>query len=435
MNHSSMHLLTNRRFLPLFITQAMGALNDNIFKNALVILITYVLAEKSGLSTPLVVTLASALFIFPFFLFSAIAGQIADKYEKPRLIRYVKEAEIVIMFLAAISFQLESTWLLLFVLFLMGAQSSFFGPLKYGVLPELLTKDELIAGNGLVVGITFVAILAGTMIGGLLILGEYGSWLISILILVVALTGWFSSRYIPQVTAGQANIVIERNLLKGIYLLFKSGLQRKDLMLIIGGISWFWFVGATLLAQFPVFGKQVLHGNEEVVTLLLLMFALGIATGSIFCNWLLKGTISLVYVPIGAMGIGIFGIDLYFAIQLLVPTEKVIGIAEFHHYFQHARILTDLFFMAVAGGLYIVPLNTMLQDRSPAEHRARFIGINNMLNALFMVLSAGLSAVIYASGYGVADIFLTVSLGCFAVVLYIYQVQSVVERADNDKAE
>ncbi len=414
-------LLKTRRFLPLFITQFLGAFNDNIFKNALVILITYTAVENATISPQIMITIAAGLFILPFFLFSAVAGQFSDKYDKANLIRIIKSVEIALMIGASLGFIFDSTNLLLLILFLMGTQSAFFGPVKYGILPDQLQTNELIAGNALIEAGTFVSILLGTILGGLLILTDHGGIFISVLVMSVALAGWFSSLYIPATKPAAPELIIQTS----IWAETKSILQyiRSDTVIFraILGISWFWLFGATFLSQFPTFAKDVIGGNEQVVTLFLAVFSIGIGIGSLLCNKLLKGDIHTTYVPLGILGMSIFTIDLYFASSQVVPqvNEVLIGVYAYLGTFTHWRILIDLLGISICGGIYIVPLYALIQARTEDSYRSRTIAGNNIMNALFMVVSAIVISVLFAMNFTVTGIFLIIALLNTLVAVYI----------------
>ncbi len=412
-----LHLLKTRRLLPLFVTQFLGALNDNLFKNAMVILIIYRAAEVS--SGQLTVTLAAGLFILPFFLFSATAGQLADKFEKSALIRKIKIAEILIMALAVGAFFFQSTSALLLVLFLMGTQSAFFGPLKYSILPDHLEEHELIGGNGLVEAGTFLAILLGTIAGGLLILTSLGIVLVSTALMVLAVAGWAASLAIPKAGPASPDLKLNRNFMAETGAIIRYAAQQRKVFLAILGISWFWLLGATFLAQFPAFAKDVLGGNEQVVTLFLTVFTIGIGLGSLLCNKLLDGEISAKFVPLGALGMTVFTVDLYFASSSSAPGAVLIGALAFLFDWQHWRILFDLLAIAVFGGLYIVPLYAIMQNASETSHRARVVAGNNILNALFMVCSALGTIAMLSLGFTVPQVFLTLAILNFGVSIYI----------------
>ncbi len=421
MAHSQFELLGTRRFLPLFLTQTLGAFNDNVFKNALVILITYSLASKAGMDSQLMVTAAAGIFILPFFLFSATAGQLSDKYDKAHLIRIVKVTEIILMVGAAVGFYLDNATFLMVMLFLMGTQSTFFGPLKYAILPDHLHKDELIGGNALIEGATFLAILFGTVVGGIFILQQNGVMVISICILVVALAGWVASLSIPPTGAAMPDLKVNLNFFTETWKIIRYTAGYRDIFLAILAISWFWLVGATFLAQVPTFGKDVLGGNQNVVTLLLIVFSVGIGIGSLLCNRMLKGAVNATYVPFGALGITVFAVDLYFASRHAVPLSggELIGISQFLESFTGWRILGDILLLAIAGGIYVVPLNAIVQERSDDEHRSRNIAAVNVLNSLFMVISAVGTAAMLATGFSVPEVFLTLAIVNAGVAFYI----------------
>jgi acyl-[acyl-carrier-protein]-phospholipid O-acyltransferase/long-chain-fatty-acid--[acyl-carrier-protein] ligase len=412
-------ILRSRRFLPLFVTQFLGAFNDNLFKNAMVILILFRIAGQSGLNGQILVTAAAGLFILPFFLFSATAGQLADKFDKAGLIRIVKAAEVVVMALAVLGFALGDAFFLSAVLFLMGTQSAFFGPLKYGILPEHLAEDELVSGNALIEAGSYLAILTGTIGGGLLVLAEGGITLVSAAIVVLALAGWATSLAIPTSRAAAPDLKVSWNLFSETRSILSFAAKRRDVFLSILGISWFWLVGATFLAQFPAYAKDVLGGDEQVVTLFLTVFSIGIGAGSILCDRLLKGEISARYVPIGALGMALFSLDLYLASRLTAPATELMGAVAFLGQPVHWRVLGDLFLIALCGGIYIVPLYAIMQSRAEQARRARIIAANNVLNALFMVLGALGSAGMLWARFTVTDVFLAMALANIAVAVYI----------------
>ncbi len=421
-DHSQFHLLRQWRFWPLFVTQALGAFNDNGFKQGLVILVTYGLAKASGTDGPLIITIAAGLFILPFFLFSATAGQMADKYDKAVLIRRIKLIEIFLMMLAAVAFYLESIPFLLFVLFLMGTQSSFFGPLKYGILPELLHKKELIGGNALIETGTFLAILLGTMYGGVLITHDFGVPMVSLTLIVFAVLGWLAASKIPSIAPRSPDLMVSYNLFRETRKIIRHAGGNRVIYLSILGISWFWLVGALYLAQFPTFSKQALHADELVSTLFVAIFTIGIAAGSLACNKLLKGVISAKYVPLAALAITIFSIDLYFASRNAVSVSNGDGLADLSTFLSQPgnwRILFDLLMIAFSGGLYAVPLYALIQDQSDPAHVSRNIAANNIVNALFMVVSTVLAGMMLSAGYTIPQLFLTIGILNGFVAAYI----------------
>ncbi|WP_420548134.1 acyl-[ACP]--phospholipid O-acyltransferase [Curvivirga sp.] len=421
MGDGNFNILGSKRFLPLFLTQFLGAMNDNVFKNALVILIVYKLADQAGLDGQLMITLAAGIFILPFFLFSALAGQIADRFEKSRLISFIKFAEILIMIFGAYGIFFGQPYFLLFVLFLMGLQSTSFGPVKYSILPDHLKEDELLGGNALIEAGTFLAILIGTIFGGLYILGENGALIISIAIVGFAILGWLTSLPIPKTNIADPDLKINLNFLGQSFKTIALARERKDVFLSIMGISWFWLVGATFLAQFPNLAKGYLGANEEVVTLFLAVFSIGIAIGSMICHKLLKGEISAQYVPLGAVGMSIFIIDLYFAVSGYQPTvgQEFIGAYEFIGTLSAIRIIADLVAIAICAGLFIVPLYAIMQNRSSEQQRSRIVAANNILNAAFMVVGALAATVMLAVNLSVIDVFLILGILNAFVAVYI----------------
>lgn len=423
MAHHQFDLLKTRRFLPLFITQFLGAFNDNVYKNALVILITYVVAEKAGLSSQIMVTAAAGIFILPFFLFSATAGQLADKYEKAFLIRIIKLVEILLMIGATIGFYMESVWFLMTILFLMGTQSTFFGPIKYGILPEKIEEDELIGGNGLIEAGTFISILVGTLVGGLLILTKNGILLISGMVIFIAILGWVSSFYIPKGQPASPKLKMDYNFLKETWVIVSHAKQNREVFLSILGISWFWLVGAAFLAQFPTYSKDIIGGNEQLVTLFLSVFTIGVGIGSLLCNQLLKGEVEATFVPLGIIGVTVFTVDLYFASQYIFTngSDELIGAGAFLSHISNWRILGDMFMISVSSGIYIVPLYAIIQVRSESNYRSRIIASNNILNALFMVISAIGTVFMLTIGFNVNQVFLTIALLNVAVAIYACQ--------------
>ncbi len=393
-----MHLLNTRRFFPLFLTQFLGALNDNLLKNALVMLITYRLASEQN--AQILVTLAAGLFILPFFLFSATAGQLADKYDRARLTRIIKGVEIVIMIAAGAGFYFAHAEYLLAVLFCMGVHSTFFGPIKYALLPQHLRDGELLTGNAWIEAGTFLAILIGTILGGVLVLQPQGELMVSAGLLAVALAGYASSRAIPEAPAPEPGLKISWNI--GAETMAIMRFARADLRVFrsIMGISWFWLVGATYLSQFPTYVKDVLQEEPEVVTLLLTVFSVGIGLGSVLCSKLLKGHIHSTYVPLAAIGMAAFGIDLAFAGTL-------------------PRIVTDLLGISICAGLYIVPLYALMQHRSASQQRARIIAANNVLNALFMVGAALATMAMLMLKFTIPHVFLVVAIANVAAAMYV----------------
>jgi acyl-[acyl-carrier-protein]-phospholipid O-acyltransferase / long-chain-fatty-acid--[acyl-carrier-protein] ligase len=419
MSTTQFQLLRSKRFLPLFVTQFFGALNDNLFKNALAVLIIYRIAEASGLNGQVLVTVAAGLFILPFFLFSATAGQIADKYEKSALVTKLKAVEILVMGLAAAGFFWGNVPFLIGVLFLMGTQSAFFGPLKYSILPDHLNINELIGANALIEAGTFLAILAGTIAGGLLILQAEGTTIIAASVIIVAIGGWASSRFVPKTSLSSPDLRVNPNFLAETWSTLQYSRSNREVFLSILGISWFWLVGATFLAQFPAFAKDVLSADETVVTLFLTMFSIGIGLGALLCNKLLKGEISAKYVPLGAIGMTVFTADLFLATPAAIETTSLMSVGAFLSAPHNWRLVIDLLGVSLAGGIYIVPLYALLQAKSEPSHRARIIAANNIMNALFVVGGAVAATAMLAAKVSVPQVFLTVAIANAGVVIYI----------------
>jgi 1-acyl-sn-glycerol-3-phosphate acyltransferase len=412
-------LLGERRFGPFFLTQVLGAFNDNVYKNALVILVTFGVAGLTAEDVNFYVNLSAGLFILPFFLFSATAGQIAEKHEKSRLIRFTKILEIAIMALALAGFALRSVPLLMSLLFLLGMQATLFGPVKYSILPQHLRDDELVGGNAWVEAATFLAILLGTMLGGWLIAQPSGATIVGAVVLGIAVAGYFISRGIPDAPAAAPDLAINWNPLTETWRNFQFMRGNRTVLLSVLGISWFWFYGATFLAQLPNYTKIYLGGDESVVTLLLTVFSLGIGIGSLLCERLSGHKVEIGLVPLGSIGLTLFGIDLYFAAPHVAPAAGQHAMQFFHEIRNH-RVLWDLLFTGVFGGFFIVPLYALIQTRSEATHRSRIIAGNNIINALFMVASAVLSIVLLKAGLTIPQLLLTTALMNAAVAIFIY---------------
>ncbi len=417
-------LLRQRRFGPFFWTQFSGAFNDNLFKNALILLIAYSGSQLAGgMDSNILINLAAGLFVLPFFLFSATAGQIADKLEKSRLIRIIKLLEIVIMGLAAVALVLGNVWLLLTVLFLLGTQSAFFGPVKYGLLPQHLHEQELVAGNGLVEMGTFVAILLGTIGGGLLIaIGDSGAWWVAGAAMLVAVAGYLIARAIPWTPAVDPSLRINWNLFTETINIVGFMRAERSVFLSIIGISWFWFFGAFYLTQFPNYTHLILGGNELVGTLLLATFSIGIGIGSLLCDRMAGQKVEIGLVPFGSIGLSLFAIDLYFAVPADALTGPgLIGPMAFLSEAWAWRVIVDIFGLSLFGGFYIVPLYALIQQRSRKSHLSRIIAGNNIINALAMVVAAVAGAMMLGvAGLSIAESFLVVALLNVVVALYIY---------------
>ena len=391
------HLLSSRRFLPMFLTQFFGALNDNVFKQSLLLVITYGWIQQQTASISTLNNLAALLFILPYFIFSATAGQIADKYERSFLIRNIKLLEILIMLIGTAGFLLGNLWLLLFALFLMGTHSTFFGPIKYAILPEILKPNELMSGNALFQSGTSIAILMGMILGGVVISNSEGNlvW-ISLTVVTIAILGYICSRFILKQKVRENHINVDWNFFRTSFQTIRYAKSLPLIFTILLGNSWYWFYGATYLTQIPQMTQQNLHANENVVSLLLTFFSVGIGVGSLLCRKIGGSEVNIKMVPIGAVGLTVFAF--YLAGSLAFVPERTgdfIGISDMFNsgmIYYHVMIAVTL--LGISGGFYIVPLYAMMQAYSPCSHRARVVAANNIMNAVFMVSSAIFSIII-----------------------------------------
>jgi acyl-[acyl-carrier-protein]-phospholipid O-acyltransferase/long-chain-fatty-acid--[acyl-carrier-protein] ligase len=406
--------------MPLFIAQFCAAFNNNAFKNALLIWMTYDAIENSAQHASIMVTVAAALFVLPFFLFSATAGQLADKYPKSSLIQKIRLFDIALMLACTLGFILQSTVFLLLVLFLSGTQATFFGPLKYSLLPENLHDDELIPGNALIEGGTFLAILLGTIIGGVIIDVPQGKIYLSILLLFFSVLSWLMTFLIPKKMAADKSLLIRWNIIAATWQMMLCAKKIKRIWLAITAISWFWALGAVFLTQFPTYTKQIIHGNAHIVTWFLALFSIGIAIGSILCNKLLKGKISLHLAPWGCLGMSLFIIDFYTASQLYQPSSmNEISLTLFLQQWQGIHITLALLLLAICSGLYIVPLYAVIQHDSEHQHVSRMIAVNNIMNALYMVLGSIATLALFSLGLNVKTVFLIVGIVNMTFILLL----------------
>ncbi len=412
-------LLGQRRFAPFFWTQFLGAANDNLFKFALTVLVTYQL-QLGWLPPAQAGVVIGALFILPFVLFSATSGQLADKLEKALLMRWAKSLEIAVMALGAWGFASQQVPLLLACIFLMGLQATLFGPVKYAYLPQHLSERELTGGNGVVEMGTFVAILLGNVAGGLLIaLPEVGRDAVAFACVGVAVLGRLTAQFVPRSPATDPALRLNWNPFTETWRNLALAHRRLAVFRSLLGISWMWFFGAVFLSLFPAFAKEVLGGDEHVASLLLVLFSLGIGTGSLLCEVLSRRHVEIGLVPFGALGMSVFAIDLAFA-AAGPPAGAGLGLAAFVAEPRHWRVMADLALLALFAGLYSVPMYALIQLRSEPTHRARIIAANNILNALFMVASAGMAGGLIAAGFTIPQIFLVVGLLNLAVGAYIF---------------
>ncbi|MEN6321303.1 MAG: MFS transporter [Syntrophaceae bacterium] len=414
-------IFRNRGFWPFFFTQFSGAFNDNVFKNAIGILIAYRAYSIGGISPEQMVSLCGGIFILPFFLFSAISGQLADKFSKPALIRIIKALEIAIMTLGMIGFIYENIFLLLFALFLMGLHSTLFGPVKYSILPHLLQSDELITGNAYVETGTFIAILLGSILGVYLISMQGGLWITGIAVVVIAALGFLISLTLRPIAPVLPDLKLDVNPLTTTLEILRITKRVESVFNSVLGISWFWFIGIALLSIIPVFCKNFLKAQESVVTLFLMLFSVGIGVGSILCERLSFKRTELGLVPLGSFGISLFTFDLFWAGQpAALSSDGLISVMDFLNTYYGRRVSIDIFLLAVSGGFFTVPLYTFIQQKSHKEIRSRVIAGNNILNALFMVVSSLFLAMLYHSKLSYPQIFLILSIMNILVAVYIY---------------
>jgi MFS family permease len=407
---SQFALLRQRRFSPFFWTQFLGAFNDNLFKTALMVVLTYDALSWTTMSPALLNNLIPGLFILPYVVLSATAGQVADKVEKGRLARFVKLLELGIMAVAAAGWLTHTLWLLIAAVAGMGIHSTLFGPVKYAYLPQHLRPDELVGGNGVIEMGTFVGILLGEVMGALL--AGHGTWGIELVAggtLLVALLGLATSWRIPASPAPAPALKISPNIVGESIRNLAFSRKNRTVFLSMLGNSWFWFYGALVLSQFPLFAKDYLHGDHSVFVLLLTIFSLGIGSGSLLCEKLSGRKVEIGLVPFGAIGLSLFGIDLYFASVAYTNTAPVDALGLLAQS-GTLRILADLLLLGVFGGLFIVPLFALIQTRCDPQHVSRTIAGMNILNAIFMVAAAGVAVLLIGQGFSIPEMFLTTAL-------------------------
>ena len=419
---SQFSLLSQRRFGPFFWTQFFGAFNDNLFKTALMVILAYDALSWTTLAPSTITNLIPGLFILPYVVFSATAGQLADKFEKSGLVRYIKLLEIAIMLMAAIGWMRHDLWLLIAAVAGMGLHSALFGPVKYAYLPQKLAPDELVGGNGLVEMGTFVGILLGEVLGAVLVLHKpWGIELVAGGTIAIACAGWLASRAIPLSPAPAPELKINWNLATETVRNIRYSKQNRPVFLSMLANSWFWFYGAILLAQFPLYAKDYLHGDHSIFVLLLTIFSLGIGTGSLLCERLSGHKVEIGLVPFGAIGLSVFGFDLFLA-SISYTNTTLVDISGFLQQHGSLRILADCLLIGVFGGLYIVPLFALIQTRCDPEHMSRTIAGMNILNAVFMVVAALVAMVLLNMGLSIPQLFMVTAILNAIVALYIFTV-------------
>ena len=419
-DQSQFRLLGQRRFAPFFATQFLGALNDNVFRQGLVILVTFQGVLVAGMDHSELANVAAMLFILPFFLFSATAGQFADKYEKSMLMRRVKLLEIALMIIAAGAFITGAYVVLLLVLFLMGCQSTLFGPVKYAYLPQQLSIDELVGGNALVEAGTYIAIILGLIWGGLVVaMGPGSNTLLGACLVGIAMLGYLASTRVPTTRAVDPELTINWNAWTETWRIVGFARQERVVFLSILGVSWFWFFGSAITVQVPAYTLVILGGNEAITTSLLVAFAVGVGIGSLLCERMSGHRIELGLVPFGSIGLSVFAIDLYFA-QPVAVGSAVTSVGEFVLRPGSWRILVDIALLGAFGGFYSVPLYALIQQRSERSHLSRIIAANNIINAIFMVGAFGLSIALLKLGFSIPELFLALAVLNALVAVYIY---------------
>lgn len=415
-------MFLTKRFFPYFVTQCLGALNDNIYKNVLLLMVTYSQIDSLPMSVDLFVNLAAGLFILPFFLFSAHAGAIADNMDKAKLIRRLKLIELVIMSCAATAIMTQSAILMLVLLFMTGTQSAYFGPVKYALLPQALKSDELVKGNAWVEIGTFLSILIGTLSAGLLLAIPNGMLIASCIVITLSLLGFLSSANIPSLPSKKSDQV-KFEPVTGLKKTLKLAQKQRGIWMSILAISWFWFMGATYLTQFPNFAREHLFADSTVVSLLLALFSVGIATGSWLCEKLSFNQVELGILPFGILGLTIFSADLLWAVPAIESfPSQYYDVQSFVAQSSHTRVMTDLFLVGVSGGVFIVPLYAFIQSRSEEGECAQSIAANNIMNALFMVASAAVSILVLSVlEFSIVELFAILAVGNFIVAIYVYR--------------
>lgn len=397
----TLSLFRTRRFAPIFWTQFLGTFNDSLFKNALVVGVAFQLADDPA-TKEFLVQAATGILILPFFTFSAIAGELADHFDKARLTRRLKVLEIGVMTVGALGFWSGNLTLLFGTLFCMGAQSAFFGPIKYSILPQHLKEDELVAGNGLVEAGTFAGVLLGTLAGGLLIAVPHGTYVVSAGTLVLAALGIVASRFIPAAPPVETTRLNLNPVTASLHSL-RSARKVRSVWLSILALSWFWLFGALLLAQLPLLAKDVLGADEATVTWLLAVFSVGVGLGSISAERITGGRVELAMVPLAGLGIGAFALDLSLCAMTATGPSP--------------RLFIDLFLVGVFGGLFAVPLYAVMQRGAPKAARSRVIAANNIINALFMVGAAIFALVLRGLGASIPQLIAITALIHFVVVV------------------
>ncbi len=418
---SQFELLTQRRYLPYFLTQFLGAFNDNFYKNALIIMFSFSAMSIFGMGSDILINFAAVLFILPFFLFSSLAGQLADKYDNAILMQYVKLSEIVIMSIAALGFYLQSPELLLLILFLMGTQSAFFGPVKYGYLPRVLNNNELVGGNGMTDMGTFLAILLGMIAGAQIITFNEGPLYVSILVIIFAIMGYLTSKQIPKTGNSDPDLVLNYHLISETKKIIQYSKTNRTVFLSIIGVSWFWFYGSILITQIPNFTRNYISGNEGVFILLMGTFTISVGIGSLLCEKLSGGKIEIGLVPLGSIGLTVFGIDFYFSAGQPNSLDQILTLSTFLSDTNNWWIVLDIFMIGLSAGFYFVPLYSLIQERTKQSHISRVIAATNIINSLFMVVAGIVAMIFLGIGLSIPQLIFVTAIMNLVIAIYIYR--------------
>lgn len=425
----STHLILSRRFAAMFGAMALGAFNDNFYKNAMIVLITYRLAEEFGYRAETLISIASASFILPFFLFSGFAGNLADKFSKSRLVRGLKLIEMLLYALAALALLSHHLWVMLIALFLLGSLAAFFGPVKYAILPELMRRDEILRATGWIEGGTYVSILLGTVCGTVLVMVPNGPWIVAALMALMGLFGIGCAWLVPVTKAAQPQLALHYNIAKSVGSMMRLTWHNESVFTAILGISWFWAIGATYLTQLPVFTKEVVGGNEQVVSLYMGVFTVGIALGSLACSSLARIVRPNLLAIVALVGVMLAGFDLCRVGYQLPPADALISLAQYFDRAEHWHLLADLVAMALCGGLFIVPLYSVLQLDAEERERARLIAGNNVMNALFVVTASLIAVGLYALRLSVLDVLVAFNALNLLFLARLWQRRRVIQGA------
>lgn len=414
-------LFLSRRFLPMFLSICFGIFNDNLIRSGLVVLITY--SAKHNIYLPvapeILVTICYALLVIPMVLFSSLAGEIADKFEKSRLVVITKIAEIFIVSAASYGFYHNDINLLMIILFVSGTHSAFNIPIKFSILPQHLKREELLVGNGFIASGSYLAILIGMIVGGIII--EYPGNLIGIVAVSIAITGFIASLFIPSAPSAHPQMKIDLNLWKSSRSIIAYAWRDDTLKRTILALSWFITVGSIYIAQFANYARSVIHADNEVYILFLTVFSVGIAIGSLLCDTLLKSQISTRFTPYSALGIAVFTMLMIYFTPTPV-SDALMNLEEFFRMNSHLLVIGCMLLVAICGGLYIVPLYALLQSRTTPTHRSQIIAASNLSDSIAMTISAIISAILLSYGLGIKDLFIIVAFLTIGVAWYVRKI-------------